>query len=236
MQLLPPNRIALLAAALLGVLLLPTPPAEAACTDSPKPGVDWSRCDKAKKRLAGAELSGGQFIDTDFSGSSLNGAELRGARMLRTNLLRATLNDADLSGADLSNALGSRARLIGANLTGAIMNKAEFSRADLSGANLSEADLSKADFPRAKLTGSNLSNAVLVYANVSRAQLQDATLAGADFHGAYTLLTRFEGSDLSAALNLTQEQLEIACGDDETTLPPDLIRPASWPCGGGNTE
>jgi hypothetical protein len=46
------------------------------------------------------------------------------------------------------------------------------------------------------------------------------------------LLTRFEGADLSGTTGLTQEQIEIACGNDETKLPADIKTPASWPCGG----
>jgi hypothetical protein len=48
---------------------------------------------------------------------------------------------------------------------------------------------------------------------------------------AYTYRTRFEATDLSQVTGLTQEQLEAACGDDETRLPEGLAVPAGWPCG-----
>ena len=44
------------------------------------------------------------------------------------------------------------------------------------------------------------------------------------------LRTDIEGADLSQAENLTQQQIEIACGDDKTKLPSDLQMPAAWPC------
>ena len=46
----------------------------------------------------------------------------------------------------------------------------------------------------------------------------------------WTYLARFEGLDLSAVRNLTQEQVELACGNAETKLPEGLTVPASWPC------
>ena len=32
---------------------------------------------------------------------------------------------------------------------------------------------------------------------------------------------------------LTQDQIEIACGNGETKLPAGITAPASWPCGDG---
>jgi uncharacterized protein YjbI with pentapeptide repeats len=55
-------------------------------------------------------------------------------------------------------------------------------------------------------------------------------LSGADLTGAYTLLIRIEGTDLSGVMGLTQQQLDIACGDAETKLPEGLAHPADWPC------
>jgi uncharacterized protein YjbI with pentapeptide repeats len=66
------------------------------------------------------------------------------------------------------------------------------------------------------MKAAELDGASLRYANVSRA----------DFTGA-----RLTGTDLSKALGLTQEQLDIACGDAAAKLLPGLKRPADWPCG-----
>lgn len=65
---------------------------------------------------------------------------------------------------------------------------------------------------------------------MARAIFTDTRLNKVDFAGAYTFLTRFEGVDLRNTQQLTQTQLDIACGDDETLLPEGLSRPLSWPC------
>ena len=70
----------------------------------------------------------------------------------------------------------------------------------------------------------------LRYAYIARANFSGVNLARVNLGGAYMLRTRFEGADLSQAEGLTQQQIEIACGDDKTKLPNDLQRPAAWPC------
>ena len=69
-------------------------------------------------------------------------------------------------------------------------------------ANLPSADLIYANLSRADLFGANLSRADLIYANLSRADLINAYLNNADLSRA----------DLSDAKNLTQAQLDLACG------------------------
>jgi len=36
--------------------------------------------------------------------------------------------------------------------------------------------------------------------------------------------------DLTDVSGLTQEQLDLACGDQTTRLPPGLDVPSGWPC------
>ena len=73
-----------------------------------------------------------------------------------------------------------------------------------------QADLFNADLQGAKLRGANLQGARLFIAN-----LQGAILVGADLQG---------------VLNLTQEQLEKACGDKRTLLPDYLKGYKIKPC------
>lgn len=205
-------------------------PAQAKCSDSPAPKVNWTKCDKEKKILRGSDLSGGIFEQTDFSFSTLSDSTLAGARLGRAILNRTRFQGADLTGADLTKALGSRADFEGAKLAGAVLTKAEMARANLSGADLTEADLSKAEFERALFRDATLERAKLSYADLARAHLGGARMAGADMTGAYTLLIRIEGTDLSGVTGLIQQQLDIACGDMETKLPEGLARPTDWPC------
>jgi uncharacterized protein YjbI with pentapeptide repeats len=215
---------------LLPLLILGAAPVQAKCSDSPRPKVDWTKCDKEKKILRGQDMSGGIFERTDLSLSNLSGSTLTGARMGRATLNGTRFQGADLTGADLSKALGSRADFEGAKLARATLSKGEFPRAIFAGADLTGADLSKAEFGRAALRDAILEGADLSYANLARADLGAARLAGADLTGIYTLLTRVEGTDLSGATGLSQQQLDIACGDAETKLPEGLARPADWPC------
>jgi hypothetical protein len=85
------------------------------------------------------------------------------------------------------------AKIRGANLIRADLNNANLSKADLIGAYLSDANLSNAH-----LTVANLIDADLTVANLSGAYLGDANLSNAN---------------LSDAQNLTQAQLDAACGE-----------------------
>jgi uncharacterized protein YjbI with pentapeptide repeats len=205
-------------------------PALAACRDGPAPGVDWSECSKSRKMLARENLSGAILSKTDLNGTNLTGANLQGADLSKANLTYATLNGANLSGANMSFAIGVRTRLTEARMSGAKLHKAEFLRANFAGANLAGADLSSAQLVRGDLRKADLTNAVLVYANLARADLRDALLEGADLSTAYMLRTRLEGVDLSSAKGLDARQLEHACGDEKTVLPPGVSRPGAWPC------
>jgi uncharacterized protein YjbI with pentapeptide repeats len=103
---------------------------------------------------------------------------------------------------------------------------------DLSGANLSNTcvkqhDLHDANFDGADATlmcmsFANFSNASFRGAELSGANLAGAKLDGADFTGARTSITSFLGTDLRYVKGLTQAQLDVACGDGRTRLPPGL--------------
>ena len=105
----------------------------------------------------------------------------------------------------------------GCDLSGAHLRVARIAGANLAGATLSEADLISADLGRTDLTGANLTNA-----NLIRASLVGATLTGARLAGANLIRTHIEDTDLSGAIGLTQEQLQLACANDNTTPPPGL--------------
>ena len=63
-----------------------------------------------------------------------------------------------------------------------------------------------------------------------RAAFGEANLAGAIFKRTYLYWARLEGVDLSQAVDLTQAQIDMACGDTKTKLPAGLTMPAQWPC------
>ena len=85
------------------------------------------------------------------------------------------------------------------------------------------ADLIGADLRSADLRGANLRGALLIGADLRRADLRLADLTGADLRGA-----ELGGADLREAIFVTQSQLESACGDRDTKMPPGPTRPAHW--------
>ena len=152
--------------------------------------------------LSRADLTQANLKDAELPGADLSGADLKVA-----DLSRANLNQAKLIGATLIGTLLSHTRLSGADLTGARLTGAHLPDAFLPDANLQKAFFFYAELPRADLTGANLTNA-----NLTDANLSDANLSGA----------KLSGADLSDARNLTQTQLDKACGDADTKLPMGL--------------
>jgi uncharacterized protein YjbI with pentapeptide repeats len=186
--------------------------------------ANLSVADLSGANLSGANLSGANLRDAGLSGANLSGANLSGdanlsgANLSEANLSEAKLNNANLSGADLTDATLSGAGLIAANLSGAGLIFANLSGANLGGADLSGAHLFRAYLFEADLSGANLSGANLQHANLTGADLSGANLSGANLRDA----------DLSGATNLTQTQLDEACGNSATKLPEGLtLKPCS---------
>jgi Pentapeptide repeats (8 copies) len=98
-----------------------------------------------------------------------------------------------------------------ANLAGQWLPLGDLRKANLFGANLRGADLTVADLSDANLIGANLGNALL-----RGAHLRGADLRGADLSDADLSVADLRGADLSVAKNLTQTQLDKACGDANT--------------------
>jgi uncharacterized protein YjbI with pentapeptide repeats len=90
--------------------------------------------------------------------------------------------------------------------------------------------MTKGEFIRNSFRTANLEGADLAGANLSRAVFHGAKLAGASFRGAFVHWTRIEDTDLSSVRDLTQAQVDSACGDPTTKLPAGLAAPESWPC------
>ncbi|PZS31949.1 MAG: hypothetical protein DLM58_10805 [Pseudonocardiales bacterium] len=92
------------------------------------------------------------------------------------------------------------------------------SKLDRRGADLIGVDLRSID-----ARGANLRGARLIGADLRRADLSSADLTGADLRDA-----DLRGADLTAALFLTQAQVDSANGDADTRLPVALTRPPHW--------
>lgn len=129
-----------------------------------------------------------------------------GASCPRCNLFQADLSNRSLKGLNLS---GSRLRQ--ADLSLAIMNRTSFAGADLRDVNAYGGVFSSASF-----AGANLTNSTWV----------GTYLQGADFRRAVLTGANFSGAEMDRAAGLTQRQLNGACGDESTRLPPGLRIPA----------
>ena len=131
---------------------------------------------------------------------------------------RANFCEADLVAADFRMAMLKGADFRMAMLAGANFTKAKLHKAQMEGANLT-----RANFSEAQLQGANLDNAMLHLAILHKAILQGASLQHAMLYQA-----NLQGADLSNAKGLTQYQINMACMDQHTKLPPGLSRPK--PC------
>jgi uncharacterized protein YjbI with pentapeptide repeats len=171
------------------------------------------------RRIAISILAAGSALLLASRAAAFEAGDL--ARLKETGSCRGC----DLSGADLHLMNLSKADLSGANLTGA-----QLDTADLSGASLRGADLSRASGAFIRLTGADLSGARLVSFDACYDQdFRGAILRGADLSHARLCATFWHEADLSGAIlkgadltlggELTQEQLDRACGDDQTKLP-----------------
>lgn len=125
-----------------------------------------------------------------------------GASCPRCNLFQADLSNRKLRGRDYTGA-----RLRQATLTAAILSSSRFVKADLRDVDAYGAVLASAD-----LHGADLSHATFVGAYLEKADLSHAKLDGANFAGA----------EMRRARGLTQAQLDRACGNSTTRLPPGL--------------
>ncbi|MCM2292742.1 pentapeptide repeat-containing protein [Allorhizobium sp. BGMRC 0089] len=201
------------------------------CRSEPVNGVDWTGCEKRHLMLGGSDLQKANLYDADLSFTDLSGSTLQGADFERSTLIRASLAGAKADGANFQRIEAYRSDMTGlsglnADFESAEMQRVTLSRANLAGANFKKAELSRALFDRAILTGVDFS-----FANLSRATLINArTDGGMNFTDSFLFRTRIEGLDLSTAKGLTQDQIDLACGDDKTILPADLKKPSAWPC------
>lgn len=202
------------------------------CRADPAPGINWNGCGKRNLMLGNSNFNKATLKEADLSFTDLRDSDFAGADLTKAKLIRTWLAGANVEGADFSKIEAYRAGFQkvkgkGANFSAAELERSDFSDADLAGASFSKAELSRANFNNAVLSSTDFS-----YANLARADLSSAQIKGdLNFDNAFLFLTRVEGIDLSTSRGLDQGQIDIACGDERTKLPPRLVRPISWPCG-----
>ncbi len=102
------------------------------------------------------------------------------------------------------------------------MFAAHLKEGNLKGVDFSEANLTRAHLEKANLEEVIFTNAYLVRTGLANANLKQADLRVADLSGAILKETNLKGANLSRAIGLTEEQIEAAIIDGNTTLPDHL--------------
>lgn len=124
------------------------------------------------------------------------------------------------AGCDLFQADLSYRNLARRDFSGARLRQAEIQVVTADGANFRRANLSLAN-----MFGGRFSHADFTDTNLERATFVGAYLGGARFGGAVMAGANFSGAEMADASGLSQAQLNTACGDGSTTLPPGMTIP-----------
>lgn len=196
--------------------------------------------------LYGVNLSNARLRNSIFNGAALQSGDFSGARVSYASFIGANLHSADFSGAQVSWASFIGATLYGANFHGADAFESKFNHARLREANFSEAKLRGADFSNAYFgnwlfaspsdatnfakadlegaifTKNDLTNVDFSHANLSDADFSGANLGYANLSEANLLGTKLMDADLSNSLDLKQDQIDVACTNENTILPENI--------------
>ena len=188
--------------------------------------ADLRGADFTDASMKKTDLSHGDLRGADLSGADLQSADLGSANLRKATLWNARLEHANLSNAELQAAVLDRTSAVNADFRGAKLGEAKLNGANFLNANFSNANLKKADLSETNLQGAVFLHAFLKEADLGLAKLDRANLFRAKLHGADLFGATFKGVDLSNAMGLTQDQIDQACGNNETKLPAGFtIRP-----------
>jgi uncharacterized protein YjbI with pentapeptide repeats len=124
---------------LTGLMLALSGEALGDCSDSPRPGVDWSGC----------IVSAATFRGVDLSGANLRDILIVGSKIL----------DSDFSAADLTDARISTSDLSGSNFTEATLDRVHFTTVNLSGTLFKNAKIDLGTATNVNLTDANFQGA-----------------------------------------------------------------------------
>lgn len=155
--------------------------------------------------LVGANLSGGNFNNTNFNSADLTGADLSYAEFNG-----CSLRFSKLIGANFTDVSARNANLWESNFSNAILNNVNFSGTDLSSVNFSNAKLSNADLSGTDLRGADFTNATLIDVNLANATIGKS--------GWFSKKTKFINVDLSSVEGLDKVQHKGGADIDTATI------------------
>jgi uncharacterized protein YjbI with pentapeptide repeats len=158
-----------------------------------------------------ANLFQAEFCDSDFGSANFKDAKLGMAKFEKSsftgaNFTDAFINNANINQTDFEAAVFSNAELFkttisSSNFKYSTLKKTKFLNSKISISNFTKADLEEADFTGATLLFNDMNEAILKNVKFDFAIFNEVSL---------------KGVDLSTIKNLTQEQLNGACGDERT--------------------
>jgi len=165
-------------------------------------GYDWYSLDKFRDTR--------QCFECDLTDTKMPGA----------TLIHMTVRNSDLRRADFKNA----------NMENGEIAESDLREADLTNVRLRFAILIGTDFRNAKLAGAELIATQLRWANFGDADLRGVDFGGSGLFGTLFIRANMSGAKLFNVTELTQRQLDAACGDDRTLLPEGFrIEPCEAP-------
>jgi uncharacterized protein YjbI with pentapeptide repeats len=182
----------------------------------------FGRGEDQQLNLSGTDLRGYDFGEAHLQGAVFNFAHLDLANLHTTNLQRASfvgswLDAASLLNADLGAASFKNAHLNNTIFDGANLADANFLRARLQGATFGATNLARSTF-----IGAQIQDVDFTGANLERANLFRLNLSGVDFSLANLRGAILRNADMSEAIGVTREQIELAHTNSHTKLPRGL--------------
>lgn len=192
-------------------------------------------CDLSGKNLPymtmrDANFSGSSFKRTNLSGGNLDSSNLSQTQFQKAFLARVKGNRVNFSRSKMQDVTLVEAEITRSIMTGADLRRADLARGIFSVTNFNNADLTSASAPNANFEGSHFIGARFDHANLQEAQLDKGLFHKVKFgnavmNGASMVGADFSGADLSRAQGLKQAQLDTACGDPYTDVPPGFSMP-----------
>jgi uncharacterized protein YjbI with pentapeptide repeats len=161
-------------------------------------GLHASTAEELPDDLRCADLQGADFTGLDLIQRDFSGADLRRARFDRAELGQADFVGADLRGASFRGADLVQGTVADADARGASFRGAELGQADLSRTRFSGADLGSAELDQARLRDADLRDARLTGASLIQADLRGADLRGASLWWVLTIQADLTGARIGA--------------------------------------
>lgn len=192
------------------------------------PNKDFTAQLIADASFTRATLDGSNFTRTFMDGAAVDSASMKDANFSGTVLTnasaRATLfNGSTFTEADLTNLMAQAADFSDTTIHDTLLSSSQFSGAFFQNSTLTDSYGDRSIFFSADFTGAKVSNTDFSRANFTKAKLIDAIFENSTFRRAVFDEADLSGADLSTAIELTQEQLALACGNENTKLPEPLI-------------